>query len=145
MQVILSPEQLAAIEAQGEHSYPNEGAGLLLGYLNGDVFTIEDVVTLENNWEQGEQSNRFRLNEQDYLKATLKAASRGLDVIGVFHSHPNHPAQPSQWDLAWATWPNFSYLITRVNRGKAAVTRAWRLREDRSAFVEDDIRINNNT
>ena len=114
---------------------------MLLGHLNGASFTVEDVRTLENDWEEGEQGNRFRLNEQDYLKATLKAVARGLDVIGVFHSHPNHPAQPSQWDLAWATWPNFSYLITRVNDGKAAVTRAWRLQEDRTAFIEDDIQI----
>lgn len=144
MQIILSPTHLTAIEAQGERSYPNEGAGLLLGHLNGDSFIVEDVVTLDNDWEEGEQGNRFRLNEQDYLKATLEAASQELDVVGVFHSHPDHPAEPSQWDLAWATWPNFSYLITRVNDGKASTTRAWQLREDRSAFVEDDIQIKDN-
>lgn len=141
MKVLFRPDQLQAIEAHGETTYPNEGAGFVLGSIREGAFAVEAVLPLDNRWEAGEQRRRFRLTPQDALKGELEAERLGLSVIGVFHSHPDHPAQPSQWDLEWATWPNFSYLITSVESGKAALTRAWRLRDDRAAFEEDEIQI----
>ena len=66
----------------------------------------------------------------------MEAERRGLDLVGVFHSHPDHPDLPSEYDREWAQ-PNFSYLITSVEKGTVLESRSWRLIEDRSAFVEE--------
>jgi proteasome lid subunit RPN8/RPN11 len=136
MKIILSAEYLRAIEAHGEATYPNEGAGFMLGRRNGKTVSVEALLPVENRREAGAQHNRYELSPQDFMQAELEAARRGLDLVGVFHSHPDHPAQPSEFDREHA-WPNFSYLITSVGEGKARVTRAWSLREDRTAFAED--------
>ena len=141
MEVIMKRELLRQIEVHLEGAYPNEGAGFLLGQIADDTFIVGDVLPLANQWDSAGQHNRFQLLPEDALQAELAAQRRGLDVIGVFHSHPDHPAQPSQWDLAWATWPNFAYLITRVAEGRAQQTRAWRLAEDRESFEEDQINL----
>jgi proteasome lid subunit RPN8/RPN11 len=75
------------------------------------------------------------------LAAELSAASQDLEVIGIFHSHPDHPAVASPRDLAWASWSGYSYVITEVRGGKPAQTRSWQLLTDRSGFVEEEIRI----
>ena len=140
MQVVLSREHLARVEQHGERSYPNEGAGFLLGHAAGDTVTISAVLPLENRREAGAQHNRYELAPQDYLRAELEAATSGLSLVGVFHSHPDHPAQPSEFDREHAL-PHFSYLITSVRGGRAGATHAWRLREDRSGFDEDTLTI----
>src|SRR5574341_631069 len=147
MKVLMSPALARQIEAHLERAYPDEGAGFLLGYLRDSAFHVEAVLPMENHWQEGDQRRRFALTGEDALKGELEAERRGLAVIGVFHSHPDHPAEPSQWDVAWASWPNFAYLITSVvgngdgGAGKAQITRAWRLREDRSRFEEDVLEI----
>lgn len=135
-QVLFPQVAYAQLEEHLEQAYPNEGAGFLFGRMTDEAFHVEGVMPLENSWDEGSQRNRFRLTAQDALKAELNAAQQGTSVIGVFHSHPDHPAQPSQWDLEWAAWANFCYLITTVAQGEAARTRAWELREDRSQFDE---------
>ena len=80
------------------------------------------------------------ISPQELLKGEKQAAARGLDVLGVFHSHPDHPNQPSEFDRQWAL-PWFSYLITSVNEGKSAGARSWRLSEDRKSFTEEEIQI----
>ncbi len=139
MKVTLTAGQLRAIEAHGEASYPNEGAGFMLGRLaGGDTLSIEAVLPLENQREAGAQHNRYELAPRDFMRAEREAAERGLDLVGVFHSHPDHPARPSEFDRDHAL-PHFSYLITSVEGGRATVTRAWRLRDDRAAFDEDTL------
>jgi proteasome lid subunit RPN8/RPN11 len=139
MDVRLTPEHLREIEAHGEASYPNEGGGFLLGSLANGAFEVAEVLPIDNEWDEGSQHNRFAIKEQTSMNAQLAAIKRGLDVVGVFHSHPDHPAEPSNWDLEWATWPNFSFLITRVDGAKASLTRAWRLADDRQSYQEDTI------
>lgn len=141
MKIILTTEHLRAIEKHGEAAYPNEGAGFMLGRANGETVTVEVVLPLENKCEAESQYNRYELSPQDFIKAEQEANRRGLDLIGVFHSHPDHPARPSDFDREHA-WPNLVYLITSVAGsgnavGGAQVTRAWRLREDRTVFDED--------
>jgi len=75
------------------------------------------------------------------LHSEQEAAQRGLDVIGVFHSHPDHPNQPSEFDRDWAM-PWFSYVITSVNDGETVASRSWRLTDDRTAFIEETILVN---
>jgi proteasome lid subunit RPN8/RPN11 len=135
--MLVVPNQL--IERINEHvekAYPGEGAGFLLG-LNGDV---RDVLPLDNAREEEARHNRFLLTPKDYLKAEMKAMELGVDLIGVFHSHPDCPNVPSEYDREWAQ-PFFSYIITRVDEGKVVSHRSWRLVEDRSKYDEEEIRI----
>jgi proteasome lid subunit RPN8/RPN11 len=132
------------IEKHLEAAYPNEGAGFMLGHQNGDALTVESIMLLENQREAEAQHNRFELSTEDFMQAELRAAQLGMSFIGVFHSHPDHPAQPSEFDREHAL-PNFSYLITTVTSDQATVTRAWRLRGDRSAFDEDQINVTDTT
>jgi proteasome lid subunit RPN8/RPN11 len=140
MKIVVPADQFRQIEAHGEEAYPNEGAGFLLGHVNGDEVVITFVLPMENRREAEAQHNRYSIEAKDYANAELEAAKRDLSLVGVFHSHPDHPARPSQFDLDYA-WPNFSYFITSVQKGKADVTYAWRLRSDRTGFDEDQLEI----
>jgi len=131
---------LERIHAQGELAYPEEGAGLLLGDISENRRRVLDVLTLPNVREDSARHNRYQLSPQDYLKGEEQAERLGMDVLGVFHSHPEHPNQPSEFDRQWA-WPNFSYIITNVIKGKAIQSRSWRLTEARSNFIEEKIEI----
>ena len=132
----ISHELLARIHKNGEEAYPEEGAGFLIG-RDGKV---EQIFPLPNAREDTARHNRYLITPEDYLKAELTADKLGLSLIGVFHSHPDHPNRPSDFDRDWAQ-PFFSYIITSVNEGKAIESRSWRLLEDRSKFVEEEISI----
>jgi proteasome lid subunit RPN8/RPN11 len=140
MSLELEPRWLHAIHRHGEQAYPEEGAGLLLGTVSGDGKRVAAILELPNTREDGARRNRYLLTPQDYLQGETEAARLGLEVIGVFHSHPDHPNQPSEFDREWAM-PWFSYLITSVAAGRALASRSWRLLEDRSAFVEEPVLI----
>jgi proteasome lid subunit RPN8/RPN11 len=136
----ISPDLLRSLEAHLEAAYPNEGAGLLLGGAENGGKRVDAILPLENRWE-GEahaKRHRFLLTPQDMLRGEQEAARRGVDVIGVFHSHPDHPGEPSGFDREWAL-PWYSYLITTVADGRATRSRAWQLKEDRSAYDEEDL------
>jgi proteasome lid subunit RPN8/RPN11 len=132
----ISKDLLGQIHAHGEKAYPEEGAGFLIG-KDGQV---ESILPLDNSREDGARHNRFLIGPQEYLKAELTADKLGLSLIGVFHSHPDHPNRPSEYDREWAQ-PFFSYIITTVNEGKAIESRSWRLLEDRSKFEEENIQL----
>lgn len=132
----ISNDLLVRIEAHLEAAYPDEGAGFLLG----EAGEVKDILTLPNAREDGARHNRFLITAEDYVKAEVKADSLTLSLIGVFHSHPDCPNVPSEYDREWAQ-PFFSYLITRVDNGKAVSHRSWRLTEDRSNYVEEEINI----
>ena len=140
MTLSISPGLQRAIHAHGEAAYPNEGAGLLLGEAADGQKTLVDIMPLANEWDAGEQYHRYLITPADMLRGETEAARRGLDVIGIFHSHPDHVAEPSNMDRDWAL-PWFSYIITSVRQSKAEVSRAWLLRDDRSAFDEEPIQI----
>lgn len=137
------PEDLIArIHSHGEEAYPEEGAGFLLGaYSENGTREVESILPLSNSREEGTRHNRYLIAAEDYVKAEETADSLGLSLIGVFHSHPDHPNQPSEFDREWAQ-PFFSYVITSVRSGKAIESRSWRLTEDRSKFEEEEIKIN---
>ena len=125
----------------GEAAYPDEGAGFLLGAADGERRQVKAILTLDNSREAEARHNRYLLTPQDFLRGEREAARQGLDLLGVFHSHPDHPSQPSEFDREWAM-PWFSYVITSVQAGKAAGSRSWRLEEDRSSFFEEVIEVN---
>lgn len=134
--LVISDRLLEKIHAYVEKAYPEEGAGFLIGE-SGEV---REIVALPNSREDGARHNRFLFTPQDYLQAELKAEALGLSLIGVFHSHPDSLNVPSEYDREWAQ-PFFSYVITRVDQGRAVDSRSWRLREDRSKYEEEEIEI----
>ena len=135
MSLNISPDLLKKIQANGEQAYPDEGAGFLFG-TDGVARQVVAVYDLPNAREDEARHNRYLVTPQAYLKGELEAERLGLDVIGVFHSHPDSPERPSEYDRAWAL-PFFSYVITRVQGGQAIESRSWRLTDDRAQFIEE--------
>jgi proteasome lid subunit RPN8/RPN11 len=136
----ISSSLLEHIHRFGEAAYPEEGAGLLLGSSIGSRKEVQAVLPISNSREDSARHNRYLLNPKDYLQGEQEAARLGLDVVGIYHSHPDHPNHPSEFDREWAM-PWFSYLITTVQAGQAAGSRSWLLSEDRQAFTEESITV----
>jgi len=132
----VSNDLIEQINKHVEEAYPEEGAGFLIG-VEGEV---KEILALPNAREDEARHNRFLITPEEYLKAELTADKLGLSLIGVFHSHPDCPNIPSEYDREWAQ-PFFSYIITRVDEGKAVSHRSWRLIEDRSKYEEEEISI----
>ena len=139
LMLVIPNHLLEQMNAHVEKAYPEEGAGFLIG----EEGEVKEIIALSNAREDGARQNRFLFTPQDYLNAELTAEGLGLSLIGVFHSHPDCPNVPSEYDREWAQ-PFFSYIITRVNEGKAVHSRSWRLMEDRSKYEEEEIKIINN-
>jgi proteasome lid subunit RPN8/RPN11 len=130
------PRQLLnQIHQHLETGYPNEACGVMLGM--GGVIT--EIVSADNQ-RQDSARNRYLIDPLVYMKIEREADKRGLNVLGIYHSHPDVAARPSQFDLDHA-WPNFSYLIVSVCKGKAVESNSWRLRDDRSQFDQETIEL----
>jgi proteasome lid subunit RPN8/RPN11 len=140
MALIIAPATLDQIRTHGEAAYPEEGAGLLLGVISGGHRLVTKMIPADNAREAEARHNRYLLTPEDYQRGEAEASRLGVEVLGAFHSHPDHPNQPSEFDLEWAL-PTMSYLITTVQSGKAADSRSWQLNEDRSKFVEESIQV----
>jgi proteasome lid subunit RPN8/RPN11 len=136
----LSSEIHETIKQHGVNAYPYEGCGLLLGRVEEGVNVVTTVRPLPNVWPDEEEKRvRFRIAEDDWRDVEFEAMLEDLDVIGVFHSHPDHPPVASGRDLAWAAWSGYSYLITRIDDGKPNISRSWQLLPDRSGFIEEAV------
>jgi proteasome lid subunit RPN8/RPN11 len=133
MPLTISPAVDAAIRQHGVDTYPNECCGALYG-SNG---IVSDIFALPNVTEEGPR-RRFRISDRDYLKTERRASELGAELLGFYHSHPDHPARPSQYDLDHA-FPTFSYIIVSVRGGTPEDMTSWRLRDDRSAFDPEDL------
>jgi proteasome lid subunit RPN8/RPN11 len=140
MTLYLSSALLKEIHANGAAAYPEEGAGLLLGHAEGDRREVAAIRRMANAREDAARHHRYLITPQEMLRNEQEAARLGLEVIGVFHSHPDHPNRPSEFDREWAL-PWYVYVITAVQAGRAVESRCWQLREDRSEFFEVDIRV----
>jgi len=119
-----------AIRAHGEETFPHECCGALVG--RDDV--VVDVVALPNTTEEGPR-RRFLVRPSDYREAERRADELGGELLGFYHSHPDHPARPSQYDLDHA-WPTFAYIIVSVMAGVSQDVTVWFLKDDRSSFEE---------
>ncbi len=141
LMLILTQEVDAQIRAHGAAAYPYEGCGLLLGVAENGRNRVIAIRPLPNVWPNEEEKRvRFRIAPEDWRDAELDALAAGLDVVGIFHSHPDHPPVASPRDLAWAAWPGYSYLITEVRAGRPLGSRSWQLVEDRSGFIEEIVK-----
>ena len=138
MTLVLQPGAAEAIRAHGIETYPNECCGALIG-RDGVVTT---TFALPNTTEEGPR-RRFFIGPRDYMQAEKRAGELGADLLGFYHSHPDHPAAPSPTDLAQA-WPSFSYIIVSVREGVPEDMTSWRLKEDRSAFEPEHLTYEHN-
>lgn len=131
-----------SINAHGAAAFPYEGCGLLLGRIENGYNVVVAIHPAQNTWPiESEKPERFRISSDDMLQAELAAMNQDLELIGIFHSHPNHPPIASPRDLAWATWPGYSYLITEIRDGQPRLSRSWQLTPDRTNFVEEPVEI----
>ena len=126
----LAADAEAEIRRHGTETYPHECCGALIA--SGG--TIVEAFPLPNTTTEGPR-RRFLIGPNDYRLAEARAQARGGTLAGFYHSHPDHPARPSETDLAQA-WPNLTYIIVAVRDGRPEDLRFWQLRDDRSGFEE---------
>jgi proteasome lid subunit RPN8/RPN11 len=131
--LVLAPGVAGAIRRHGEETYPHECCGALVG---GDG-SADAVVELPNTTEEGPR-RRFLVRPSDYRLAEQRAGALGAELLGFYHSHPDHPARPSQYDLDHA-WPTFAYVIVSVAAGAAADMTVWWLKDDRTIFEKGEL------
>jgi proteasome lid subunit RPN8/RPN11 len=125
------------IREHGQVHYPEEGAGFILGRVLQDDRFAERILPINNQFDSGSRHDRYLITPEDMIQSETKAEEMGLVILGVFHSHPNHPALPSEFDRERAL-PWFSYVITSVHHEGAQESRSWRLSDDRQ-FEEEAI------
>ena len=136
--VVVTPSVDEAIRRHGEETYPHECCGALIG--GGGVVTHAEP--LPNTTEEGPR-RRFLVRPSDYRLAERRAGELGGELLGFYHTHPDHPARPSQFDLDHA-WPTFAYVIVAVAAGRAGDMTVWFLKEDRSSFDEGELNADEN-
>jgi proteasome lid subunit RPN8/RPN11 len=134
---------LDEIRRHAEGEYPHECCGLLIGRIEdgGRTRVVMETERVANAWGESDTIHRRMLIEPlAYMRAERRYANEGLGVVGNYHSHPNHPAVPSEFDLEnLAPWPTMSYIVVSVREGHAEDVRSWELAADRSRFNEEEI------
>jgi proteasome lid subunit RPN8/RPN11 len=134
----LGADLARTIREEGEGAYPDECCGFVLGRIREDGRKAEALIPMDNSREAEERYHRFAIEPEDFIKADKKARMRNMDIIGFYHSHPDHPARPSDYDREQAL-PFYSYLIVSVAGGRANALTSWELAADRAAFIEEEI------
>ena len=128
------------IRQAGAHAYPNECCGIMFGSEDGDDHVVKSLRPIVNARESGEQYHRFLITAEEMMQAELEARRLGLEIVGFYHSHPDHPARPSDYDRDHAL-PFYSYIILRVAEGRPELMTSWRLQISREAFDPEQYEI----
>jgi proteasome lid subunit RPN8/RPN11 len=127
------------IATHGERDYPYECCGLLLGSLGANgAKLVAETYPISNAREEAAKRNRFLILPEELMRGERYAAAKEIDVVGFYHSHPDHPAVPSQYDLEHA-WPVYSYVVVSVRAGQAHDLLSWEMQPDRLRFNEEVI------
>ena len=134
----ISKELVERIRAHGAETYPDECCGALLGrdLEPREIVALFPVI----NRRDDSPRNRFSVTAEDVRDAEKAARQKNLEVVGWYHSHPDHPARPSQYDRDHA-WPWYSYIIVSVANGEPQYMTSWRLNDDRAAYTSEDLQI----
>lgn len=131
--------ELDQIRRHGESDYPHECCGLLIGSFDAFGHKVAgEILPISNAREESAKRNRFLIAPEDLMRGEKHARQRGRDVVGFYHSHPDHPAVPSLFDLEHA-WPVYSYIIVSVRDGRAEELFSYELRSDRSRFDAEEL------
>lgn len=137
----LTPKDYSAIRRHGEETYPHECCGVLLGSMNGNERFVTSTARCGNTRIDSPQ-NRYNIDPKELVRIQREGRERGEDIVGFYHSHPDHPAQWSVTDLAEAHWIGCSYVITSVASGKADITNSFELAgsdENDKKFADEKI------
>ncbi len=140
----ISEEDYAALRAHGEETYPYECCGVLLGKAEGEAGNRVSLIVRAGNTRTDSAHNRYNIAPQELVRIQRQARGLGFDIVGFYHSHPDHPAQWSQTDFAEAHWMGCSYIITSVEKGKAALTNSFLLHgtsEENKTFHDESIEV----
>lgn len=155
--MLIRSDQIGTIRTHAEQAYPQECCGLLLGWSGGQSpvrgdrgsKTLVEVYPAENAWisesaeatedDRFDKTRRYSIDPKDMLKGQRYARDAGLEIIGIYHSHPDHPAVPSECDRLNA-WTEYLYLIVSVDRGIAQDLLCWKL-DDRHQFQPQALRV----
>lgn len=143
LKVRMSGLLAAAIREHAVRTYPHECCGALLGRIvagkGNEEREIVAALALENQRDDSPR-NRFSVAPRDVIAADRAAQAQGLEIVGWYHSHPDHPAKPSEYDREHA-WPWYSYVIVKVEQGEPREMTSWRLKEDRKEYDEEKIEV----
>jgi proteasome lid subunit RPN8/RPN11 len=142
--LIISGSAYASLRQHGEETYPHECCGVLLGCFEDDGTKTVARIAPCGNTREDSPHNRYHIDPKELISIQREGRERGEDIVGFYHSHPDHPAQWSPTDLAEAHWLGCSYVITSVKKGKAAVTNAFELRgsdESDKKFADEELAV----
>ena len=131
------------LRAHGEETYPHECCGILLGNSDADNITVTELIRAGNT-RTDSAHNRYNIAPQELIAAQREARKQGLDIVGFYHSHPDHPAQWSQTDFAEAHWFGCAYVITAIEKGAAQITNSFLLTgtsEEDKAFTNQPVEV----
>ena len=143
MSLQISQQLYDALRAHGEETYPQECCGIMMGKGVGDDIQVVGLIRAGNT-RTDSAHNRYNIAPQELIKAQREGRKAGLDIVGFYHSHPDHPAQWSSTDFAEAHWFGCAYVITAVAKGKAEITNSFLLTgtgEDDKAFTNQPISV----
>jgi proteasome lid subunit RPN8/RPN11 len=141
----LSHAHYAALRRHGEETYPQECCGVLLGGANDDGTRVVTSTARCGNTRTDSPENRYHIDPRELIRIQREGRERGEDIVGFYHSHPDHPAHWSKTDLAEAHWMGCSYVITSVEKGKASMTNSFELAGSDEAlkqFKDETVEIN---
>ena len=136
--ITISEKELTQIRAHGVSDYPYECCGLLLGRFGPEGKIVTEIFPISNAREESAKRNRFLITPEELIRGERYAREHDLEVVGFYHSHPDSPAVPSQYDLEHA-WPTYSYIIVSTSAQKANDLFSWEQEPDRSRFNQEEI------
>ena len=131
------------LRRHGEQTYPHECCGVLLGRMDPETRVVEEIARCGNANADSPQ-NRYFIDPQELVRIQREGRGRGLDIVGFYHSHPDHPARPSGFDLENAHWIGCSYVITAIEGGQAKATASFELAgegEESKTFRDEEIAV----
>jgi proteasome lid subunit RPN8/RPN11 len=138
--ITIANEQLNEIRDHGVRDHPYECCGLLLGRFTAEGKFVQETYPISNAREESAKRNRFLITPEELMRGERYARGRDLEVVGFYHSHPDCPAVPSQYDLEHA-WPTYSYIIVSTTADEAKDLFSWEQEADRSKFNPEEIRV----
>ena len=138
--ISISEQLLGNIRDHGVQDYPYECCGLLLGRFEADAKFVQETYPISNAREESAKRNRFLIQPEELMRGERYARSKELEVVGFYHSHPDSPARPSQYDLEHA-WPTYSYIIVSTSEVNSGDLFSWEQEPDRSKFNPEEIRV----
>ena len=136
--ITIAEKQLTEIREHGVRDYPYECCGLLLGRYTPDQKIVKETYPISNAREESARRNRFLITPGELLRGERYAREHNLEVVGFYHSHPDSPAVPSQYDLEHA-WPTYSYIVVSTSADAARDLFSWEQEPDRSRFNREEI------